>query len=103
MITDWGTLGLGVWVDDATVTLDGAQASFDDFEAGTGSWQLGPSPEGSVNPVVGWERVTEQFQEGAVVATDDTVYTGFGFEGIRGAAKRTEFMGGVLEHLGLKD
>ena len=102
VITDWGTLGLGVWVDDATVTVDGAQASFDDFEAGTGAWQLGPSPEGSVNPVVGWERVTEQFQEGAVVATDDTVYTGFGFEGIRGAAKRTEFMGGVLEHLGLK-
>jgi hypothetical protein len=40
--------------------------------------------------------------EAAVVATDDTVYTGFGFEGIRTAAKRNEFMGGVLEHLGLK-
>ena len=101
VITDWGTLGLGVWVDDATVTLDGAQASLDDFEAGTGTWQLGPSPEGSANPVVGWERVTEQFTEGAVVATDDTVYSGFGFEGIRGAAKRNEFMRGVLTHLGL--
>ena len=29
----------------------------DDFEAGTGAWQLGPSPEGSANPAVGWERV----------------------------------------------
>ena len=101
VITDWGTLGLGVWVDDATVTVDGAQESFDDFEAGTGEWQLGPSPEGSANPVVGWERVTEQFQEGAVVATDDTVYSGFGFEGISTAAKRNEFMRGVLEHLGM--
>ena len=101
VITDWGTLGLGVWVDDATVTVDGAQSSFDDFEAGTGEWQLGPSPEGSANPVVGWERATEQFTEGAVVATDDTVYSGFGFEGIRGAGKRAEFMRGVLEHLGI--
>jgi uracil-DNA glycosylase len=49
----------------------------------------------------GWERVTEQFQEGAVVATDDTVYSGFGFEGIRGADKRAEFMRGVLEHVGV--
>jgi hypothetical protein len=102
VITDWGTLGLGVWVDDATVTLDGAPETTS-FETDTGGWQLGPSPEGSANPVVGWERVTEQFTEGAVVATDDTVYSGFGFEGIRGAGKRAEFMGGVLEHLGLKD
>jgi hypothetical protein len=99
--TDWGTLGLGVWVDDAKVTLDGAQSSFADFESDTGGWQLGPSPEGSANPVVGWERVTEEFQEGAVVATDDTVYSGFGFEGIRGAEKRKELMRGVLTHLGI--
>ena len=40
--------------------------------------------------------------EGAVVGTDDTVYTGFGFEGItRSAAKRAEFMRGVLRHLGV--
>jgi hypothetical protein len=103
VITDWGTLGLGVWVDDAKVTLDGAEESLEQFESNTGPWQLGPSPEGSANPVVGWERVTEQFTEGAVVGTDDTVYSGFGFEGIRGADKRAEFMGGVLEHLGLKD
>jgi len=55
----------------------------------------------STNPVVGWERVTEEFQEGAVVATDDTVYSGFGFEGISTQAKRNEFMRGVLRHLGI--
>jgi hypothetical protein len=101
VITDWGTLGLGVWVDDAKVTIDGAEAAATDFESDEGGWQLGPSPEGSANPVVGWSRATEQFTEGAVVATDDTVYTGFGFEGITGADERTEFMRGVLEHLGL--
>jgi murein tripeptide amidase MpaA len=103
VITDWGTLGLGVWVDDARVTIDGAEASFDDFESDTGDWQIGPSPEGTANPVDGWERATEQFTEGAVVATGDTVYTGFGLEGITGADKRAEFMGGVLRHLQLID
>jgi hypothetical protein len=101
VITDWGTLGLGVWVDDAKVTLDGTE-ELEQFESGTGSWQLGPSPAGTANPVVGWERLTEQFTEGAVVATDDTVYSGFGFEGIRTQAKRNEFMLGVLRHLGVK-
>ena len=85
------------------MTLDGAQAAFTDFESDDHGWQLGPSPEGTANPVVGWERVTEEFTEGAVVATDDTVYTGFGFEGIRTQAKRNEFMRGVLTHLGLRD
>ena len=99
VITDWGTLGLGVWVDDAKVTINGAQASLDDFESGTGAWQLGPSPEGTANPVVGWERATEQFTGGRGGRHDDTVYTGFGIEGITGAAKRAEFMRGVLKHL----
>ena len=51
--------------------------------------------------MVGWDRVTEQFTEGPVVVTNDTVFTGFGFEGITGAGKRAEFMRGVLRHLGL--
>jgi murein tripeptide amidase MpaA len=101
VMTDWGTVGLGVWVDDAKITLDGAQSSLADFEADEGGWQLGPSPEDTANPVVGWKRVTEEFAEGAVVGTDDTVYTGFGFEGITGADKRAEFMRGVLRHLGV--
>ena len=40
-----------------------------DFEADTGDWQAGPSPDGTANPVVGWDRVTEQFTEGPVVVT----------------------------------
>jgi murein tripeptide amidase MpaA len=100
VITDWGTLGLGVWVDDATLTV-GSTSTTVDFETDTGGWELGPSPAGTQNPVVGWDRVTEEFQEGAVVATDDTVYTGFGFEGISTEAKREEFMNGVLRHLGI--
>ena len=82
MITDWGTLGLGVWVDDATVTV-GSTSTSTDFEADERRLAARALARGHAqNPVVGWERVTEEFQEGPVVATDDTVYTGFGFEGI---------------------
>ena len=101
--SDPASLGLGLWLDDTKVTLDGATVAETSFETDEGGWTIGPPPEGTDNPVNGWERTTEQFQEGAVVATDDTVYTGFGFEGIRGAAKREEFMNGVLRQLGILD
>jgi hypothetical protein len=101
MITDWGTLGAGTWIDDAAVTVDGTRVAFTEFEADDHGWQAGPAPAGTANPAVGWRRTTEEFDEGAVVGTTDTVYTGFGFEGIAGAGKRAEFMSGVLDHLGV--
>jgi len=101
MITDWGTLGLGAWIDDAALTVDGTQVAFSEFESDDHGWQAGPAPAGTPNPVVGWTRATEEFEEGAVVGTNDTVYTGFGFEGLAGASKRAEFMSGVLDDLGV--
>jgi hypothetical protein len=101
VITDWGTEGLGVWVDDANVTVDGTTTATDFESDDLGGWQAGPSADGSVNQVVGWHRTTEEFTEGPVVTTDDTVFTGFGFEGITGADKRAEFMQDVMRHLGV--
>lgn len=102
VITDWAFLGLGTWVDDASVTVGGRAVAFTDFESDSGGWQEGPSPAGTANPVVGWERTTEQFKEGAVVGTTDTVYTGFGFEGLADRRRRAEFLRGVLRHLGVQ-
>jgi murein tripeptide amidase MpaA len=101
VITDWGTLGLGAWIDDWQLT-DGAQTlEFNDFEQPLdASWQIGPPPEGTDNPTNGWTRRGQEFTEGGVVATDDTVYTGFGFEGINETA-RTEFLRRTLDHLGI--
>jgi immune inhibitor InhA-like protein len=101
VITDWGTLGLGAWVDDWRLT-DGAQTlDFNDFEQPLdASWQIGPPPAGTATPTNGWNRRGQEFIEGGVVATDDTVYTGFGFEGINESA-RTEFLRRTLAHLGV--
>ena len=101
VITDWGTLGLGAWVDDWNLTDGATTLEFNDFEQPLdASWQIGPPPEGTDNPTDGWTRRGQQFTEGGVVATDDTVFTGFGFEGINESA-RTEFLRRTLTHLGV--
>ena len=41
MATDWAVGGLGAWVDDATITIDGTEASATSFEADTGVWARG--------------------------------------------------------------
>jgi hypothetical protein len=38
-------------------------------------------------------------KEGATVATDDTVYMGFGFEGITGVSTRNQVMDRVIDYL----
>jgi hypothetical protein len=94
--SDWGTQGLGTFVDDVTLP-DGSSTSFEDAADPLGGWAIsGPPPGSAANPN-NWERTTaEGFPEGAVVATPQTVYMGFGFEGITGAATRADVMGKVM-------
>ncbi len=98
--TDPGTTGLGVWIDDAKVTTDGATLNETSFEDGLGAWTAGPPPEGTESLENGWQSTGRSFTEGGVVATDDSVYTGFGFEGVNAAA-RPELMKRVMAHLGV--
>ena len=39
------------------------------------------------------------FPEGAAITTEDTIYLGFGFEGITGAANRAAVMGRAMDYL----
>ena len=91
--TDPAVLGLGVWVDDTVVTLDGSPVAQTSFEADMGGWAVGPPPAGTVSTANGWHRTGKEFEEGPVVGTTDSVYAGFGFEGISGAGNRATFMG----------
>ena len=45
-LTDWGTQGLGVFVDDTTVLVDGVATAETSFEDGLGGWTLAPAPGG---------------------------------------------------------
>jgi murein tripeptide amidase MpaA len=108
VVSDPATQGLGAWVDELRV-VDSADAPINSadpsFESGMDGWTL-PGPPLPAGPagqssVTGWERVqSAPFIEAPVVTTNDTVYTGFAFEAITGAANRNAFMQAVLTHLG---
>ena len=83
------------------MTLDGAVVESTDFENDDGGWTAAPPPEGTDYDDANWTRATQQFTEGGIVGTTDTIYTGFGFEGMNAAA-RPEFMKRAL-HLPRRD
>lgn len=97
-ITDWGTQGLGVFIDDTQVLVDGAVTASTSFEDGLGGWTPSPAPAGS-RVTNNWERSQTAFQEGAGTVTDDTVFTGFGIEGLTTAAMRRDFVAAAMSHL----
>jgi hypothetical protein len=94
--SDWATQGLGVFVDDVTLP-DGSSTSFEGGD--TGGWAVTGPPPGSA-PNSNNFTITDAtgFPEGAAVTTEDTIYLGFGFEGINGAATRNEVMGRAMDY-----
>ncbi len=97
-VSDWGTQGIGVFVDDATITADGTSVADTSFEADLGGWTVAGPPEGSAANITDWARSQLAYEEGAVAVTADTVFTGFGLEGLP-AADRDEFVTRSMEHL----
>ncbi len=88
-----------MFVDDVSVTVDGAVALETSFEDGLGGFNVPGPPPGSAPNAGDWERVGIVFEIASIVATEDTLYFGFGFEGISTAAERNEVMSRSLQHL----
>lgn len=95
--SDWSTQGLGVFLDDIDVPGTEGDTS---FEADSGGWEVTGAPDGSAPNVNDFERTTAAgFPEGAAVSTEDTIYMGFGLEGIAGENKRATVMGRAMDYL----
>ncbi|MFS8104126.1 M14 family metallopeptidase [Lentzea alba] len=95
--SDWATQGLGVFIDDIEVTTGEGSTS---FESGLDGWVVSGPPAGSAPNGNNFTRTTAAgFPEGAVVKTADTLYFGFGFEGISGTAVRNEVMARSMNYL----
>jgi hypothetical protein len=99
--TDPGVTTLGAFVDDVVVTKDGAEAERTSFEDGLGGFTAGPPPEGSDDNANWARRTSVGYEDGPGVATEDTVYFGFGLEGVSTAAQRTALVSGALARLGV--
>jgi Zinc carboxypeptidase len=95
--SDWAVQGLGSFVD--LISVPGGDGSTS-FEAGLDGWTVPGPPEGSAPNPNDWERTASVgWEEGAVVSTPDTLYFGFGFEGISDAATRNDVMGRSIDYL----
>ena len=69
------------------------------FEADLGGWTVAGPPEGSAANTTDWARSQRAYEEGAVAVTADTVFTGFGAEGLTSPAMRVDFLSRALGHL----
>jgi Zinc carboxypeptidase len=95
--SDWAFQGLGVFVDDIEVSTGQGTTS---FEAGLDGWSVPGAPPGSAPNSNDFTRTTAAgFPEGPVATTADTLYFGFGFEGITDEADRNEVMDRAISHL----
>jgi hypothetical protein len=96
-MSDWSTQGLGVFLDEVSVQGAGA-AQTTGFEADLGGWTVAGPPAGSAPNSSDFARSQQAFDDGAVVTTKDTVYLGFGLEGLAPAA-RDDLTRRALRHL----
>ncbi|MFG1812147.1 M14 family zinc carboxypeptidase [Kribbella sp. NPDC049174] len=105
VLSDWGLQQFpGVFIDDVEVSTGEGTTSFEDDADPTDGWTVLGAPQdaegiegANLNDWV--RRAGLGIQEGAAVATADTVYLGFGFEGITGAAARAVVMDRLTDYL----
>ena len=90
------TGALGVFVDDIRFST----GEMTGFEDGWSGWATAEAPEGSPPTTVPFFRAARSdYPAGAVVVTDDTIFFGFGFEGIASSAERDAVMGRAMAYL----
>ncbi|HEX9824943.1 MAG TPA: M14 family metallopeptidase, partial [Actinomycetota bacterium] len=96
--SDWSVQGLGMFVDEIEVSTGEGTTSFEG--ADTGGWTVTGPPDGSgPNPNNFIITTAAGFPEGAAITTEDTIFLGFGFEGIREEAQRNAVMAKSMEYL----
>jgi hypothetical protein len=104
-LSDWGFQQFpGVFIDDITVSTGEGSTSFEDDADPTDGWTVPGAPvddagiEGA-NPNDWVRRGGLGIKEGAVIRTPDTLYMGFGLEGISGPEPRNDVMKRSIEYL----
>jgi hypothetical protein len=104
-LSDWGFQQFpGVFIDDIVVSTGEGSTSFEDDGDPMDGWTVPGAPQdaqGIEGPNLNdWvRRAGLGIKEGAVIRTPDTLYMGFGFEGISGAATRNEVMKRTVDYL----
>jgi hypothetical protein len=98
--SDAAVQGLGVFVDDVAVTAGAATVDSTSFEGDLGGWVTGQPADSAANDNNWIQTGDVGFVDGPGVATEDTLFWGFGFEGVTNRATRASLMKDALTYLG---
>ncbi|WP_131742592.1 M14 family metallopeptidase [Actinomadura roseirufa] len=98
-VSDPGTGGTGLFVDDTKVTTTGGLIDAEGFESGLGPWSVQGAPAGSPANAAEFARAQATIDSVSSVATKDTVLFGFGIEQARTPADQRALVSRALEHL----
>ena len=97
-VTDPSTGGVGAFVDDTRVVIDGVTDA-DGFEGATSTWAPGDPPADSPPNSGNWqigERLVNSF---AATSTEDSLLLGFGLEQLATDADRSDLLARALDGL----
>ena len=98
-MTDPATGGVGAFVDDTRVTVNGV-VDADGFEGQTSSWTAGGPPADSPPNWLNWQIGESLVNSYAATSTEDTVLLGFGLEQLSSDAERADLvrraLGGLI-------
>jgi len=97
-VTDPGTGGVGTFVDDTRVVIDGV-VDADGFEGPSSVWAPGGPPAGSPPNSGNWEIGGVLFRSFAGTSTEDTLLLGFGLEQLSTDEERADLVGRALSGL----
>ncbi|RSO40813.1 zinc carboxypeptidase [Streptomyces sp. WAC 06725] len=98
-VTDPGTGGRGVFVDNTKVDTGTGSEPLEGFETSLGPWTVPGPPAGSPASSGDWTRSKELFRTAGAITTRNTVLLGFGLEHVQTAAQRAELTGAALDAL----
>ena len=90
-VTDPNTGGVGAFVDDTHVIVDGVDSA-DGFEGATSTWTVGGPPPGSAPNAGNWQITEKLVNAFAGTSTEDTLLLGFGLEQLSTDAERVDLL-----------
>lgn len=98
-VTDPFAGGVGAFVDDTRVMVNGDLVSADGFEGETSEWTIGDPPADSPSSSGSWQFATQLVTLYAGTSTEDTVLLGFGLEQLSSDAERAALVQSALTGL----
>ena len=105
ILSDWAFQQFpGVFIDDIEVSTGEGTTSFEDDADPRDGWEVPGAPQdeaGIEGPNANdWvRRGGFGIKEGAAISTPDSVFLGFGFEGVTGASDRNNLMDRIVDYL----